>query len=210
MGAIMNRSIRWFIASTATLIRLPIIVLFIISLSGPFLVSLAWIVIWLLSDQMDGMIARRLGIDNVTRRIMDVVVDHVSVTCSFVAAFYYHSEYLTLLVLSAWSILACFKLGYSVIGIVSYAKYRVLLRSTGPSNKVFNLGQAITGLAMVYGISAPTLAVIVSVLCVLKLRPTLITISAFRESVCRTHIRGAIIENHIPLFGAHTRRILKA
>ena len=145
MGAIMNRSIRWFIASTATLIRLPIIVLFIISLSGPFLVSLAWIVIWLLSDQMDGMIARRLGMNNVTRRIMDVVVDHVSVTCSFVAAFYYHSGYLTLLVLSAWSILACFKLGYSVMGIVSYAKYRYYYVQLGRATKVFNLGRMITG-----------------------------------------------------------------
>lgn len=203
---------RGLIASTVTLIRLPVIALFIISFSGPLMVSLAWIIVWLLLDQFDGVIARWLGVDNVARRVMDVVVDHISVTCSFMAAFYYHNEYLTPFVLSAWAVMACFKLGYSLPGIASYVKHGILLRSIGSSNKVFNLGQAVTGIMMIYGISAPMLAIIICVLCALKVRPTLISISAFRKQVCHAPVDswGTIIENNVPLFGAVSCRIVHA
>lgn len=63
--------------------------------------SVMWLAAILLADQMDGVIARRMGIDNVNRRIADVVVDRISI----------HS----VMAITIWCILGTFWLTFPVV-----------------------------------------------------------------------------------------------
>mgnify|MGYP003543994664 FL=1 len=206
----MNSPYRSVIAIGFTLSRVPLIIAVIATMNLPFYLPLTSLLLWLILDQLDGVVARKLGVDNIYRRIADVVIEHFSVTAAFMAAFFYHREYLTQSVITAWGVLACLKLGYSLPGVITYTKYKIMLRSLGASNKVFNLSQACLGLAMIYGVSTQVLATSILLVSVLKIRPTYASICTIIEvanrSICP--VRNVIIENYIPFFGKSQRRIV--
>jgi phosphatidylglycerophosphate synthase len=195
--------------AVATVARLGITWGLVSSFAGEFVWTCAWMAAFLLADLIDGIVARKLQADGPVRRIADVIVDHISVTTAFIGAFVVYREYLVANLVIAWMALVIVKWSYSIPGILSFVRYRVLLRSVGPSNKVFNFGQVAIGMAIIYGLSPNVITWAVVSLAAFKTRISWASlVGYFRISRKNVDKQPLVVENHLPLLGKRTSRVI--
>jgi phosphatidylglycerophosphate synthase len=115
-------------------------------------VVFAWVVALAAADLFDGVLARWLGTDTNTRRLLDIVVDRMVAHTALVAAICAHPDFISLYLPIAIRDLA------AAAGFLRALSRRAQLISGDRWHRASSLANAIMGLAFVSGAPAPALA----------------------------------------------------
>lgn len=129
------------------------------SLDGSKVVSIVWVIAIVVVDIYDGAIARRFAADGLSRRVADVTVDYITVVIALYAIRQAHPQYVTPTLLFIFGLVACYKLLYFYAGIMSFFRYRVLLRGKG-WHKVYPLSLAAIGCMMILEIQPTSIYIL--------------------------------------------------
>lgn len=136
-----------------TLARLLLVWGLVASIGSQHWMTALWVVVIVVVDLFDGIVARALSADGVSRRIADVVIDYITIVLVFAAVRRAMPQYTIWPLALMFATIAVVKLPYFAAGVISFFKYHVLLRGKG-WHRAYPVSLAVVGLMMVFDVDA--------------------------------------------------------